>query len=136
MLQHYACGAEIVKGRLVLDDEQSFRRAMTNFERGAVILRIDPPETRRTLAQNAYWHAAVFPRIADHCGYTIPECKLVLLGECFGWKTDPLTKRDVPVQPSSAQLTIEQGCYFTDWVIPWAMEHLKVQVPLPHETLA
>lgn len=132
-LRNYWTQGRIERGRLELLDPEGFRRAMWRMRPGPVVIRVDQPVTKRSLDQNAYWHAAVFPPIAEHCGYTIPECKLVLMGECFGWHT--VGGHEIPIQPSTSELTVEQGTYFTDWVIPWAQEHLGVRVPLPNEYL-
>lgn len=89
-------------------------------------------EEQRSLDQNAYWHAEVFPKVAEFMGATIEEAKLVLMGECWGWHR--VAGRDVPVKPRTSSMTIAEGVYFTDWVIPWAVDHCDgLQIMLPNE---
>lgn len=130
-LQNYQCAGTIERGRLELDDSHAFRQAMWRMRPGPVVIKVERPIVHRSLAQNAYWHACVFPPIAEHCGYTIPETKLVLLGECWGWHD--VGAHQLPIKPSTSELTVEEGTYFTDWVIPWAAEHLNVRIMLPKE---
>lgn len=91
------------------------------------------PKRQRSVDQNAYIHAVPIPMLAEHFGYSIPEMKLVLMGECWGWQRNPLSGRDVPVKPSTATMTVEECQYFIDWVIPWAAVEHGVIIPLPNE---
>jgi hypothetical protein len=122
---NYHTGGRIEKGKLRLDDERAFKTAMWTMKEGPVVIRIEQPRSKRSLDQNAYWHAAVFPPIADHLGYTIPECKLVLMGECWGWKKDEMSGHEIPIKPSTSDMSVEEG--------PWAKTELGVSVPLPNE---
>lgn len=99
-------------------------------QRIEVILRAE--RTQRSLDQNAFIHAVVFPLVSQFTGYTVPETKLVLMGECFGWQR--LAGHECPVKPSTAQMTTAECAHFIDWVIPWAVEHCDgLQIPLPNE---
>lgn len=100
-------------------------------------LIVRPVARKRSLEQNAYWHAEVFPKIAEYMGEDIEGAKLVLMGECWGWKRDEKFGRDIPVKPHTSSMTVEEGRYFTDWVIPWAVEHCDgLQIMLPGEWTA
>ena len=86
---------------------------------------------KRSLDQNAYLHAEPIPRMAEHLGYTIPEMKIVLMGECFGWHVK--SGHMLPVKASTAAMTVDECRYFIDWVIPWAAQEHGVIVMLPDE---
>jgi hypothetical protein len=129
----YSARAQIVDGKLKLESPVGFADAMRRRKDGPVTVTIADLKSQRSLDQNAYLHAAVFPPIAEHCGYSIPECKLVLMGECWGWKHDTLSGRDLPIKPSTSEMTVEDATYFIDWVIPWAATELGVVVELPNE---
>lgn len=102
-------------------------------ERVEVIIR--KARAKRSLDQNSYWHGVVFPLVSEYTGYTIPETKLVLLGECFGWQK--IGGHDVPIKPSTSDLTVEEGSRFTEFFGPWAVEHCGgLQIPLPNEVAA
>ena len=98
-----------------------------------VQLTIRKRQSQRSLDQNAYLHKVPFPILAEHFGDTIPGIKLSLMGECWGWHHDKVTGRDVPIKPSTSEMTIEEASYFIDWVIPWAMTNHQVAIPLPNE---
>jgi hypothetical protein len=92
------------------------------------------PRRTRTLDQNSYLHAEVFPKIAAYMGDDIEGAKLVLMGECFGWKQDARFGREIPVKPHTSSMTVEECTYFIEWVIPWAVERCEgLQILLPGE---
>ncbi len=134
MLSNYWCGAEIVGGKLRLDEKLAFKAAMRKLKPGRVVVKVEQPATKRTLDQNAYLHAVPFPILAEHFGDSVEGVKLDLMGEKWGWKPSPLDpNRMVPVQPSTSKMTVEQCTEFIDWLIPWAATEHGVLIPLPSE---
>lgn len=91
---------------------------------------------QRSLDQNAYLHGVPFPILADHFGNTIEEMKYALMGECWGWKLEKATGREVPVKAHTSRMTVEECSHFIEWLIPWAMINHGVQIPLPGEAEA
>ena len=89
--------------------------------------------SKRTLAQNKYWHSVPFKLLAESIGDSIENVKLDCMGECWGWTTTKLGGNRVPIKPHTSDMTIEEGCFFTDWIIPWALEFHRVVIPLPNE---
>lgn len=87
---------------------------------------------QRSLDQNKYWHAVPFPILADCWGEDIETTKLLVLGECFGWR-ESLGGQRVPMKPSTSNLTVEEGTYLTDWMPPWAMKEFRLVIPYPNE---
>lgn len=114
--------------------EHGLRRVvLQRFAGHAVEVVVRKPSTRRSLDLNAYWHAVPFRILGDHFGYELSEIKLVLLGECFGWRRDALSGRDLPLKTQTSMLTQEEGVYFTDWMVRWSAQEHGVKVPLPGE---
>ena len=121
------------QGKLTLDDLGRFYRRLRNLSGERVELIVRKARSKRTLDQNAYLHSVVFPLVAAATGYTMPETKLVMMGECFGWMFSKLAGREIPVKASTAGMTVKENSYFIEWAPPWALEHLGVQIPLPNE---
>jgi len=57
-----------------------------HFAEDEVFVEIYKRRSKRSLKQNAAYHAAIGP-LAEQLGYTVEELKLVMLGGCFGWRT-------------------------------------------------
>ena len=116
--------------RLDLDREE-FRRLCAVLPIGPVIVTAQVPKTQRSLDQNAYLHAGPFPILAKELGYSIPEVKLVLMGECWGWHM--VGGHELPMKPSTSEMTVEECTFFIDWLLPWAAEFHGIRLPLPDE---
>ena len=126
-------GAIWTGSRLELD-RRELQRMCSNLPIGPVTITVGKVKRQRSLDQNAYLHAGPFPILAEHFGYTIPEVKLVLMGECWGWQT--LAGHDVPRKPSTSEMSVEECTYFIEWLLPWAMTEHGVALPLPGEVAA
>jgi hypothetical protein len=124
------------EGRFELADaERAQRQAYFRTLAGKnVEIIVRKERLQRSLDQNAYIHAVPVPLLADHCGYSITEMKLLLMGECFGWHT--VGGHELPLKPHTSDMTVDECRQFIDWVIPWAMEHFDVAIPLPNEVAA
>ena len=83
------------RGHLTLDQQPRFLRWLSRMAGERVELVVRRARSKRSLAQNAYMHGVVFPMVAEYTGYTIPETKLAMMGECFGWTFSELAKREV-----------------------------------------
>lgn len=117
--------------KFLADDAHRWKAYLRQFRDQRVEVIVRKLRSQRSLDQNAYIHAVPIPILAEHFGYTIPECKYVLMGECWGWKQ--LAGRDIPIKPSTAEMTVDECRYFIDWVIPWALTNHDVRIPLPNE---
>lgn len=122
-------------GRLLLvSTEQALRRVHLRRLAGkAVELVIRKERTKRSRDQNDFIHAVPVRILADHFGETLPDMKLILMGECWGWRLDPICGREIPVKAHTSDMTVEECSYFIDWIIPWAMSNHGVAIPLPNE---
>lgn len=56
-----------------------------HFADNEVFVEIYKRRAKRSLKQNAAYHASIQP-LAEHLGYTVEELKLAMLGGAFGWK--------------------------------------------------
>lgn len=129
----HGCVSDAV--RLVLDENErllrhSYLKALVG-RRVDVIVRKE--RVKRSLDQNAYLHTHPFPLLAEHFGDSIEGVKLDLMGQCWGWKTSPVTGREMPVKPRTSEMTVDECTFFIDWLIPWAATEHGVLIPLPSE---
>lgn len=115
-------------GRLLLDPvkgvdgRKAFAINVAKFTGKRVVVIVKDPTDQRTLKQNAYLHAEPFKKIAEAMGCSVPEAKLDLMGECWGWKEAKASGNLVPVKPSTSSMSKADAQHFIDWVIPWAAE--------------
>lgn len=96
-----------------------------------VIVR--PLVDRKTVPQMAYLHAdgGPFPVLAEHFGCSLAEIKPALAGACWGWQRDPVSRRELPINPTVSEWTKEQASHFIDWVLPWAATEHQVYIEPP-----
>lgn len=75
------------EGKVTFDEKtkaHTFNREY--FADSEVTIEIYKRRSKRSLKQNAAYHASIEP-LAEHLGYQVEELKLAMLGGCFGWKT-------------------------------------------------
>jgi hypothetical protein len=105
--------------KLMLDYPDQFKAEYAHFAGYEVEVEIRKKRTKRSLKQNAFLHAAIKP-FADHCGYTVEELKLALLGECFGYhQVNGVT---LPVKLHTADLSTQEFCDITELLMQKAAE--------------
>jgi hypothetical protein len=123
-------------GRLeLLENERDRRRTHLQTLAGRPVeVIVRKVRTQRSLDMNAYWHAVPFALLAEYWGEDIETTKLLVLGECFGWREFPDGR--IPMKPSTAALTVDEGTHLTNWLPPWAMTKFGVNIPLPNEAAA
>lgn len=121
-------------GRLVLDESERDRRRvhLSSLVGKRVDVIVRKHRTQRSLDQNAYLHTVPFPLLAEEWGEDIETAKLLILGECFGWKETKDGHR-FPIKPSSSALTTDECSHLIEWIPPWAMLNFRVEVPLPEK---
>lgn len=125
-------------GTLILDPHEATQRAAHRRslagKRVEIIIRKE--RTKRSLDQNAYLHTVPFPILAEYFGDSIEGVKYSVMGECWGWKRDRITGREVPVKANTSDMTVDEAAFFIDWLIPWAMTNYGVDIPYPREVSA
>ena len=131
-------GSVTEDGTLVLfEAERARRRAHLQSLAGKIVeVVIRKERLRRSNDQNAYIHAVPVFLLAEYFGYSLDEMKWVLMGECWGWRMDKVSGREIPLKPHTSDMTVEECSHFIDWVIPWAMVNHGVAIPLPNEVAA
>lgn len=113
--------------------ELGLRRAYFKSLAGqSVEITVRKERTQRTLDQNAYLHAVPFPLLAEYWGEDIETTKLLVLGECWGWRETSGGNR-LPIKPSTSRLTVDESTHLIEWLPPWSMTNFGVAIPLPNE---
>ena len=120
-------------GRFVPFDLVRFQGWFREHKGTKVEVVVREPQPQRSLDQNAYLHAQPFRLIAEHTGADIADVKLALMGHCWGWTYSALAGREVPVKAHTSEMTTKECDYFIDWLVPWALDHLDLFIPLPNE---
>lgn len=126
-------------GALVLfDTERHQRRAYlrTLVDRDVETI-VRKKRVKRSLDQNAYWHAVPFALLQEALGYdSVEELKFDLMGDKWGWTLTKAGHR-VPLKMHTSELTTAEGSEFTDWLVRFgAMLPTPVWIPLPNEVAA
>ena len=115
--------------KLDFDYPSQYREFIQTLAGDEVEIEIRKKRAKRTLKQNAYLHAAIKP-FADHCGYTVEELKLALLGECFGYhQVHGVT---LPVKLHTSDLSTQEFVDITKLLIQRAAEQ-DVLILYPEE---
>jgi hypothetical protein len=123
--------------RVVLDNPDRYRFEVGQLKDGAqLVVSVEPHEPgkrKRTLKQNAFWHAEPFFKLAQAWGESVARAKLICMGEFWGWEPCKVTGHMLPVKAHTSDMTVEEGTTFLDWLIPWAAEEHNVEIRLPDE---
>jgi hypothetical protein len=96
-----------------------FNRA--HFAGHEVEIEIRKRRSKRSLKQNAAYHAAIAP-LAEHLGYTTEELKLAMLGGCFGWHEEGHLK-GLPLRLHTSDLNTEEFSDLMAYTNQIAAEH-------------
>jgi hypothetical protein len=128
-----------------LIDSRMFRAEIQRHEefRGKeVVVTVELPTRKRSLAQNRWLWGKALPPIAEHCGYDAHEHERLhydLLSVRFGTHAiQPLIPgappRIVPVKTSS-ELTTKEFAEYMEWLVRYAASEFNVVLELPDEML-
>lgn len=91
--------------RLDFDFPADYRNYIKQFAGHEVEIEIRKRRSKRSLRQNAWFHAFIVP-FAEHLGYRVEELKLAGLIALFG--TDVVMGFTVPKKPHTSQLNTEE----------------------------
>lgn len=130
-------GRVLPGGLLVIDRPKDYAKHVRSFHGRFVEIIVRKQRVKRSLDQNAYWHAVPLPLLAEALGYdSIEELKYDLMGECWGW-TRTKSGHDIPVKAHTSHLSTEEGARFTDWLVRFGAQlPSPVIIPLPNEAEA
>jgi|TARA_Y100000034_G_scaffold64432_1_gene77951 hypothetical protein len=71
---------KIEEGKLVLDRNDLFKRAIHVFEGERVVVTVTKQFNKRSLPQNAYYWGVVLPTISEDTGHTVMELHDIFKG--------------------------------------------------------
>jgi len=115
---------KIEKGKLKLNEQDSFRKWINSQKDRFIELIIRSPKKIRSIQQNKlYWVAIVTP-LADHLGYDINEMHGILKWE-FAKKLDTNTTTDMS--------TIEFSQFYIKWIREWSQAEHNLYLAMPDE---
>lgn len=129
-------GVVTAKGALILDARRDLARYLCTLSGKAVEVIVRKVQVKRSRDQNSYLHGVVFPLLGEHFGMTMTEVKYSLMGECWGWKRDPISSKEIPIKPSTSEMTVEDCTHFIEWVLVWAATDHQVYIPSPEKVQA
>lgn len=100
------------------------------------VVDIQPYHPKRSVEQNAYFHAVPLKLITEHTGYSLEDMKDYLLMEAFGDEMTEVMGRNVirPLKRTS-DLTTKEFSWFIEWTAAWAMNTLGLLIPMPNEEI-
>ncbi len=127
-------GRVLPGGLLALDRPRDYAKYVRSLRGCYVEVVCRKKRIKRSLDQNAYLHAVPLPLLADYWGEDIGTTKLLVLGECFGWKET--RGQRLPIKAHTSQLTTAEFSQLIEWLPPWAMTQFNVSIPLPNEVAA
>lgn len=118
------CLPELIRPRIAV--------VLKGFAGKTVDVEITRHRDKRSLDQNAYWHAVPVDLLAEHCGYTHDQMHYALLGEWGGYLDGP-AGQPVPRIASSSKLTTDEFSKLIEWVLTWGPSEMGVIIPAPNE---
>jgi hypothetical protein len=126
--------ARVTGGRLVFGQPLAWARTLGRLEGKFVEVICRPQRSKRSTAQNAWWHGVAVEMVAEECGYDRHDHETLhyaLVAKCFG-TTEDAHGLAVPNKRSS-KLSTAEFSELMEWVIRWAAAELHIRIPLPDE---
>lgn len=110
------------QGRVHFDHPtQAHQFNMAHFAGHEVEIEIRKRRSKRSLKQNAAYHASIQP-LAEFLGYTVEELKLAMLGGAFGWH-DEGPRKGLPLRLHTSDLNTEDFSDLMAYTMQVAAEH-------------
>jgi hypothetical protein len=106
--------------KLDFDFPQDYRNWIKQFAGHEVEIEVRKRRSKRTLKQNAAYHAAIAP-LAEHLGYQTEELKLAMLGGCFGWRE--VAGANLPIRLHTSDLNTKDFAQLMDYTLQIAAEN-------------
>ncbi len=115
---------KIEKGKLKLNDQESFQKYVNSSNDRAIELILRSPKKIRSQQQNKYYWVVIVNTLAEHLGYSSDEMHGILKYQ-FAGKLDTTTTTDMS--------TIEFSEYYIKWIRDWALSEHELYLPEPNE---
>lgn len=119
---------------LEFDSPRMFQAAKAHLKGKRFEMTLGPVKKSRSRPQENYLYSC-FRRIADFTGENVEAVKHHVLVARFGMKWSEKLGVDVPYRASMTELTQDEARELVDWLPPFALEQLGLQLPLPNEDL-
>jgi hypothetical protein len=119
----------------VLDVSQTQKQAMRRWVRTLkgqdVEIVVRKKQDKRSIDQNAYFHAVPVELMAEEWGVSHDEAYYLLLAEWKGYKDGPLGR--MPNVTSGSKLTREDFSALIKWVLDYGPSEWNCYIPAPNE---
>lgn len=111
----------------------TIRNYLGGYADKPVMVRFSKPKQVRSLKQNAYLWAVVYPYIAAETGHTTEECHFWLKEEFLPKKFITIAGKEREQRKSTADLTKTEFNAYIESVVAFAAQELGVRIPQPGE---
>lgn len=119
----------VANGTLPLDDKRQFTIHLNNLNGKRVQLTLEKVKHRRSNNQNAYYFGVVLKLLSEHTGYEPEE-----LHEALKFKfTEKRYHCNLLIPASTKKLDTIDFEKYLDKIRKWAVEEMRVVIPLPGE---
>lgn len=115
---------KIEKGRLILDDQSTFKKFIETLPDKNIELFLRTPKKIRSNQQNRHYWGVVVKLLAEHFGYTSDEMHGVLKWK-FASRLD--------LNTTTAMSTSEFSNQYVEEIRKWALNDYQIYIPLPDE---
>lgn len=110
---------------------QAIKRWCKTLKGQEVEVIVRKRRSKRSLDQNAYFHAVPVELMAEEWGVTHDEAYYLLLAEWKGYKDGPLGR--MPNCTSGSKLTKDDFSALITWVLDYGPSEWNVYIPAPDE---
>jgi hypothetical protein len=120
---------KIERGNVVLDDPYHYSTYKTTLEGKQISLSLKRWRENRSDQSNRYYWGVIIDILSKHCGYTPDEMHFALKQKFLsdhGYDDKGLMKIG-----STAALTTDEFIDYTNRIVIWAAQDLKVYIPDP-----
>lgn len=110
---------------------EAIRAYVQPLEGKAVTVSFARPRSTRSLKQNAYLWAAVYPAVSDHTGMTTEDIHEWCKDEFLPRRFVTLAGKEKEIRKTTTDLTIKEFGEFVERIVAWAAQELGVSIPEP-----
>ena len=122
---------KVDKGALVILSLERFNAWVKSLDGKEVEITVRKKRTKRSDQQNRYYWGVIIKLLCDDTGYEPEEMHDSLKAKFLGASEED--EFGLVKIPSTTKLTIDEFVEYTNGVIRWAAEFLKIYIPSPNE---
>jgi hypothetical protein len=131
--------ARIESGKILWRDPLVISKVFSAYNGKNVLVTIQPERRRRSINQNAYYHAVVVKIISDELGHSEKETHEILAGMFLTLEHEVKLKSGkiftVKTTHSTADLSTTEFEDYLRRIREWASIDLNLFIPLPNEIM-